>query len=28
MLTALSLAKKDLKIEIAKAEKNNWKFTF
>lgn len=28
MLTALSLAKQDLKVAVEKAEKNNWKFTF
>lgn len=28
MLTALSLAKQDLKVAVEKAEKNNWKFAF
>lgn len=28
MLTALSLAKQDLKIAVEKAEKNNWKFEY
>ena len=28
MLTAMNLAKRDLKLEVEKAEKNNWNFEF